>query len=46
MDFLSKIKHLLTSLVSYVPIDAACDQMGKQLVVDSLPPVLSEGMAV
>ncbi|XP_041351839.1 ribosomal oxygenase 1-like isoform X2 [Gigantopelta aegis] len=43
VDFLSKMKQLLTSLVSYAPIDAACDQMGKQFVVDSLPPVLSEG---
>jgi hypothetical protein len=34
----------MTKLISYAPVDAACDQMAKQYIHDSLPPVISEGM--
>ena len=33
----------MTKLVSYCPVDAACDQMAVRFQQDSLPPVLSEG---
>lgn len=41
-SFLRKIQQLMTKLISYAPVDAACDQMAKQFIHDSLPPVLSE----
>ncbi|XP_013379273.1 ribosomal oxygenase 1 [Lingula anatina] len=40
--FLRKIEQLMTKLLSYAPVDAACDQMGKKCVHDSLPPVLTK----
>ena len=43
-EFLSKISNLMGKIVEkYCPVDAACDQMGKQFLHDSLPPVLTEG---
>ena len=39
-QFISKVKHLMTKLIDYAPIDAACDQMGKKLMHDVLPPAL------
>ena len=32
----------MKSLVKHLPLDAACDQMGKQAIHDALPPVLTE----
>lgn len=40
--FLQKIQQLMKKLISYAPVDAACDQMAKQYIHDSLPPVISE----
>lgn len=40
--FLRKVQQLMTKLISYAPVDAASDQMAKQFIHDSLPPVLSE----
>ncbi|KAH9499620.1 Ribosomal oxygenase 1 [Bulinus truncatus] len=42
-SFTEKINSLVTSLMDYLPVDSACDQMGKQFMFDSMPPVLSEG---
>ncbi|KAK7504202.1 hypothetical protein BaRGS_00004506 [Batillaria attramentaria] len=41
-QFVEKVEGLVRSLVDYLPLDAACDQMGKQAIHDSLPPVLTE----
>lgn len=41
-DFLKKVEQMMYRLISNAPVDAACDQMGKQFIHDSLPPVLSE----
>ncbi|XP_060068982.1 ribosomal oxygenase 1-like isoform X2 [Ylistrum balloti] len=41
-DFLRKVEQMMVRLISNAPVDAACDQMGKQFIHDSLPPVLSE----
>ncbi|KAK3580866.1 hypothetical protein CHS0354_032927 [Potamilus streckersoni] len=42
-DFLQKVTSLVEKMMTkYAPVDAACDQMGKQFVHDSLPPVLSD----
>ncbi|XP_052104474.1 ribosomal oxygenase 1-like isoform X2 [Mytilus californianus] len=40
--FLRKIQQLMTKLISYAPVDSACDQLSKHYIHDSLPPVLSE----
>ncbi|KAL5008323.1 hypothetical protein ScPMuIL_013904 [Solemya velum] len=40
--FLKKIEKLMIKLISYGPLDAACDQMGKNFIHDSLPPVFTE----
>lgn len=41
--FTQKVSSLLTKMIhNYCPIDAACDQLGKQFIHDSLPPVFSE----
>uniref|UniRef100_A0A0B7A3G8 Bifunctional lysine-specific demethylase and histidyl-hydroxylase n=1 Tax=Arion vulgaris TaxID=1028688 RepID=A0A0B7A3G8_9EUPU len=40
--FMEKTQSLLSTLMKSLPIDSACDQMGKQLMYDSMPPVLSE----
>lgn len=36
----------MTKLISYAPVDSACDQLSKHYIHDSLPPVLSEGIKV
>ncbi|GFS24760.1 bifunctional lysine-specific demethylase and histidyl-hydroxylase NO66-like [Elysia marginata] len=41
-EFVGKLQSLIGTLMESLPVDAACDQMGKQLMVDSMPPVLSE----
>ncbi|KAK3784197.1 hypothetical protein RRG08_001505 [Elysia crispata] len=41
-EFVGKLQTLIGTLMESLPVDAACDQMGKQLMVDSMPPVLSE----
>ncbi|BFZ12280.1 hypothetical protein BsWGS_15319 [Bradybaena similaris] len=41
--FTEKVQSLVSTLMKSLPIDSACDQMGKQLMQDSMPPVLSEG---
>lgn len=38
----SKIKDLMNSLINYVDIDSAADQLGKKFMYDSMPPVLSK----
>jgi len=38
--FINKVKLLMTKLIDYAPIDAACDQIGKKLMHDVLPPAL------
>ena len=30
-------------MTKYLPLDAACDQMGKRAIHDALPPVLTSG---
>lgn len=39
-QFIAKVKQLMTKLIDHAPIDAACDQMGKKLMHDALPPAL------
>merc|ERR1719339_857273 len=39
-QFMDKVKKLMTKLIDYAPVDAACDQMGKKLMHDVLPPAL------
>ncbi|GFO34905.1 bifunctional lysine-specific demethylase and histidyl-hydroxylase no66-like [Plakobranchus ocellatus] len=41
-EFVGKLQTLIGSLMESLPVDAACDQMGKRLMHDSMPPVLSE----
>lgn len=41
--FIEKVQTLVTSMLETLPLDSACDQMGKQLMHDSMPPVLTEG---
>ncbi|OWF43534.1 ribosomal oxygenase 1-like [Mizuhopecten yessoensis] len=41
-EFLRKVEQMMMRMISNAPVDAACDQMGKQFIHDSLPPVLSE----
>lgn len=44
VEFVQKITGLMTKMIqNYSPVDAACDQMGKQYIIDSLPPMLSDG---
>jgi len=38
------VQNLVTKLISFAPVDAACDQMAKQFLQNSLPPVLTEGI--
>jgi len=38
--FMEKVKKLMTKLIDYAPVDAACDQLGKKLMGDLLPPAL------
>lgn len=39
-EFLYIMQRLVCKLVEYAPVDAAVDQMGKQFMLDALPPVL------
>ena len=39
-SFLNKISSLLAKLANHAPTDAACDQMGKRLMSEVLPPAL------
>ena len=41
-SFLRKIEQLMMKMVTYAPVDAACDQMSKNYIHDTLPPVLTE----
>ncbi|KAL8610962.1 hypothetical protein ACOMHN_042578 [Nucella lapillus] len=41
-QFQKKVEGLVKSLVDYLPLDAACDQMGKRAIHDALPPVLTQ----
>ncbi|XP_059176913.1 ribosomal oxygenase 1-like [Physella acuta] len=41
-EFIDKVQSLVSNLIGALPIDSACDQMGKQLMYDSMPPVLTE----
>jgi len=38
--FVKKVKSLMTKLLEFAPIDEACDQLGKKLMHDVLPPAL------
>jgi len=38
--FMEKVKQLMTKLIDHAPIDAACDQLGKKLMGNVLPPAL------
>lgn len=41
--FIQKTATFLTKMFqNYNPVDSACDQMGKQFIHDSLPPVISD----
>ena len=42
LKFQKTVEGLVKSLVKHLPLDAACDQMGKQAIHDALPPVLTE----
>ena len=42
--FRKTVHSLMTKLTSFAPIDAACDQMAKQFLQNSLPPVLTDGI--
>ena len=42
-SFLRHMEQLMMKLVHHAPVDAGCDQMGKRLLHQSLPPVLTEG---
>lgn len=39
-EFLSKLQELMAKMVTYAPVDAAADQLGKRFIHDSLPPFL------
>jgi len=39
-SFLNKLSSLLAKLANHAPTDAACDQMGKRLMSEVLPPAL------
>jgi len=41
--FLEKVARLMGKLINVAPVDAACDQMGKKLMSEVLPPALEEG---
>jgi len=41
--FIAKASNLLSKLISNAPLDAACDQMGKKLMLEALPPALEQG---
>jgi len=41
--FTEKVAQMIGKLVKYAPVDAACDQLGKRLMGDVLPPALEVG---
>jgi lysine-specific demethylase/histidyl-hydroxylase NO66 len=41
--FMDKITKLMGKLMKHAPVDAACDQLGKRLMGDVLPPALEVG---
>jgi len=41
--FKKTVQKLVSKLMSFAPVDAACDQMTKQFLQNSLPPVLTDG---
>jgi len=41
--FLSKVSRLFAKLAEQAPVDGACDQMGKRLMAEALPPALEPG---
>lgn len=41
-NMLHTVEKLMKKLVEYAPVDAACDQMGKEFMIDALPPYLSK----
>ncbi|KAK3092611.1 hypothetical protein FSP39_004927 [Pinctada imbricata] len=40
--FIGKLEQLMSRLINHLPVDSAVDQLGKQIMHDSLPPVISE----
>ncbi len=43
--FIQHVQQLIMKLADTASVDAACDQMGKQFIHDSMPPMLSDGTA-
>lgn len=41
-NFMSHVDKLMRRLIAHAPVDAACDQMGKKFMHDTLPPVISK----
>lgn len=37
-----KVKYLLQKMIDYVDVDQAADKLGRKLIYDSMPPVLSK----
>jgi len=42
--FRKTAQNLVAKLMSFAPVDAACDQMAKEFLQNSLPPVLTDGI--
>ncbi|XP_012939129.1 ribosomal oxygenase 1 [Aplysia californica] len=40
--FMDKVQSLIRTMMETLPLDSACDQMGRRLMHDAMPPVLSE----
>ncbi|KAF5274276.1 hypothetical protein FQR65_LT04394 [Abscondita terminalis] len=38
----NKVKNLLTKMIKYIDVDSASDQLGKQFMWDSMPPIPSK----
>ena len=43
--FREKARFLMDFLADMLPLDSAADQMGKKLIHDALPPILSHGIS-
>ena len=41
--YVQHIKTLMKKMIDLAPLDAACDQLGKRLMQDALPPALELG---
>jgi len=41
--YIQHIKNLMKKMIDLAPLDAACDQLGKRLMQDALPPALELG---